>query len=201
MRALPSFFYRQVVSLAAQGTRSGCVIAWKHNYELQNSWSTRHTSSAVLKQIQSGQTFVFTNVYSPSTSDNDIIEFIKELRSLPSLIQHPWILLGDFNLVRWYVDRSVDVTTYNLMCAFNDLIRDLELIDIDLQNWQYTWCNNKPELSFSKTDRVFITHHLMMACPNIKLQALEAAVLDHVPLLLTCSGTSTKPAPFKIKNY
>lgn len=196
-RALPSFFDKQIVSLAAQGSRGGCAIAWKRNYELQNCWTTRHTASAVLKQVQSGQTFVFTNVYGPSTTDGEKMAFIEELRSLRSLIAHPWILLGDFNLVRWYTDRSASFRGYNLMCAFNDLIRDLELSDIDLQNRLYTRSNNRPEQTFSKIDRVFLTNQWMLACPSIKLKALEVAVSDHVPLVLNCSGIGTRPAPFK----
>lgn len=68
------------------------------------------------------------NVYGPST-DNRKPNFIQELRGLLSLVQHPWILGSDFNLVRWLIDRSSDGRSFRLISLFNDLIRDLQLFE------------------------------------------------------------------------
>lgn len=65
------------------------------------------------------------------------------------------MLLGDFNLVRWLVDRSGDYRGMELMTLFKDLTRDLGLVDIQLQNRAYTWCNKQPRPVFSKLDRFF----------------------------------------------
>lgn len=133
LRALPTYFSTEVVSLDAKGTAGGCVIAWKQNYVLMNSWSTNHTISAVLEQTSTGQAFVVTNVYGPSV-ESEKMNFIQELRALHSTIHHPWLLMGDFNLIRWFGDRSTDLRGFNLMSAFNDLIRDLGVLDVTLEN-------------------------------------------------------------------
>lgn len=62
-----------------------------------------------------------TNVYGPS-EDAKKLEFIDEMRSIQALVSTSWVFLGDFNMVRWYVDRSADMMSYGLMCAFNDMI-------------------------------------------------------------------------------
>lgn len=100
--------------------------------ELQNSWVTRHSCSALFKQSSTGSLFVVTNVYGPST-DEYKQEFIGELRNIASLVQHPWILGGDFNLVRWMIDRSSNNVNFRLMALFNDFIRDTALLDVPLQ--------------------------------------------------------------------
>lgn len=90
--------------------------------------------------------------------------FIRELGSLASQVHHPWVLGGDFNLVRWLTDRSGNQRSFTLMSLFNDLIRDLDLIDIPLRNRRFTWCSNRPEPTHSKLDRIFIT-------PDLSLQS------------------------------
>lgn len=40
------------------------------------------------------------------------------------------------------------------MCSFNDLIRYLGIIDVNLENRDFTWSNKRPAPVFSKLDRV-----------------------------------------------
>lgn len=126
-----------------------------------------------------------TNVYGPSR-DEEKEAFIHELRTLTDHVSHPWLLVGDFNLVRWLVDRSGDMRNFGLMSEFNDLMMDSALIDVPLRNRSFTWSNKRPQPTFSKIDRVFVTHDLSVYFPSILLSALEVVVSDHAPLLLTC---------------
>lgn len=195
-RVLPSFFDKNCVMRIANNSKGGLLIAWKRNYKLLNSWGSEHTISALLEQMSTGWKFLITNVYGPSDDDASKLEFINELRSIHSLITSPWALLGDFNLVRWYVDRSADLRGYGLMCAFNDLVRDLGLMDVELSNRSYTWSNKRPRPVFSRLDRIFLSPHWATAFPIIQMTALAMIVSDHVPLLLNCTMRSTsKPPP------
>lgn len=200
LRALPSFFQRQVVSVDARGSAGGIVIAWKHSYELVSSWATPHTCTAILKQVSTGQEMAITNVYGPSIEGHKS-QFIEELRGIHSKIVNPWMLVGDFNLVRWYVDRPSDLRGFGLMCEFNDLIRQFEVLDVELKNRAYTWSSKRPSPSFSRIDRIFLSTHWNLNFPIIELRALETIVSDHVPLLLSCRGTDTRPTQFKFENF
>lgn len=198
--ALPSFFEKQAVMLYADGSKGGLIITWKRSFQLLNSWTTRNSCSALLKQTSSGGILLITNVYGPS-SDDIKPEFIQEVRSLASMVRHPWILGGDFNLVRWLTDRSGMRSCFNLMAQFNDAIRDLELIDVPLSNRRYTWSSKRPVPTHSKLDRLFITPEISLHFPKISLQALEVLVSDHVPLLMNCSSGSSKRKPFKLELF
>lgn len=50
---------------------------------------------------------MITNVYGPSVDDREE-EFLKELKYLVTLINYPLIIVGDFNIVRWLIDRNGD---------------------------------------------------------------------------------------------
>lgn len=105
---LPSFFEFDCMYIDAIGSRGGSLISWKRKFQLFSAWSTRHTISVHLTEISTGQHFIITNTYGPSV-DQQKSEYILELRRLATIIDHPWLIAGDFNLVRWLVDRSGDM--------------------------------------------------------------------------------------------
>lgn len=197
---LPNFFQRSCVVIDAQGAAGGVLIAWKHAYILMNSFTTKHTCTVVLKQPSTGTLFAVTSVYGPSREDKKQ-EFIQELRCLADLIEVPWIMCGDFNLVRWLIDRSGSMRNFGLMFEFNDLIRDLQLLDVVLENRDYTWSNKQPAPVFSKLDRCFITTEWALMYPVITLTALETIVSDHVPILLHCKTPQAKKAPLRLERF
>lgn len=98
-----------------------------------NSWVTKNTCTALLRQNRSGRLMLVTNVYGPSV-DSLKPAFIREIQSLSALINQPWFLVGDFNVVRWMIERNNNSYNFALMEAFNDLILQLQVIEIHLQN-------------------------------------------------------------------
>lgn len=199
-RFLPSFFDMNVAYNQAFNTSGGLIIAWKRSLELVASWSTVHTLSVVLRQASTGFKFLVTNVYGPSI-DEEKSRFIDELGTLASLIHHPWILAGDFNLVRWLIDRTGDLRGIQLMDLFNDFIRDVGLVDVQLKNRQYTWSNKRPTPTFSKLDRVFTSADWQLNYPVVQLEAMEMVVSDHAPLILTCKSMATRPRQHKFEIF
>lgn len=198
-RVLPSFFDRNCVTLNALGSAGGLLIAWKRNFVLINSWVTKHTCSALLMQVTSGTRFLVTNVYGPSTDPNKKLEFLQELLNLKSLVKDPWLLMGDFNVVRWMNDRSGALEEFCLMDRFNEIVDLLQLMEVPLQNRNYTWSSKRPEPSFSKLDRLFLSTEWSSRFPSITLHALEMAVSDHVPLILCCKQLQTSPKPLRLE--
>jgi hypothetical protein len=72
---------------------------------------------------------MITNVYGP-TSNNLKNNFILEMCMIACLHDLPWILLGDFNILRDPSEStSTNPNTYS-MHDFNDMIDDLKLHEI-----------------------------------------------------------------------
>ena len=87
------------------------------------------------------------------------------------------------------------------MTAFNSLISDLALQDIQLENRTYTWSSKRPNPSFSKLDRIMVTTEWTTSYPVIKMRAMDMLVSDHVPLILTCAKLQTKKSPMRIESF
>ena len=153
-----------------------------------------------LKHEGTGRIITVTNAYGP-TEDNLKPLFIKELYSVSSNINGPFILAGDFNQVRWLVDRSAANRSFNLMELYNDFIAENALTDVPLRNRAFTWTNKRPQPVFSKIDRVFISHEWTTSYPMIMLEAQEIIVSDHVPLVLTCKGVQQRKRQFRIECF
>lgn len=199
-RFLPSFFSTEVAFNNAENSARGTLIAWKHSFQLTTSWSTKHTITVVLKHTSTGQLIAVTNAYSP-TDDALKPSFVNELRLCAALVNLPWLLAGDFNLVRWLVDRSSGTYSFRLMDLFNSFISDVGIIDTQLHNRSFTWTNKRPCPSFSKLDRIFTSVDWSAAYPIITLEALEVLVSDHTPLLLTCKRLHQRPKKLRMKLF
>lgn len=197
---LPSFFSTNVVYNLVVNSVGSTLIAWKRSYELLNLWASRHTVMVLLKHISSGQCILITNAYGP-TQDTLKLGFIQELMFTCNLAKDPWILVGDFNLVRWLTDRSFCNAAFPLMDMFNRFIAQAGILDIPLKNRSYTWSSRRPQPTFSKLDRIFLSPQWSLSYPVIALEALENIVSDHIPLLLTCKGLQQQPRKFQLELF
>lgn len=117
------------------------------------------------------------------------------------MIVSPWCIAGNFNLVRWMIDRSGDLRCSPLMDLFNDFITNSGLVDLPIKNRCYTWSNKRPNPSFSRLDRVFFTPDFQVNYPIVTLEALEMVISDHVPLLLTCKNNAPLPSRSKLEAF
>jgi hypothetical protein len=57
----------------------------------------------------------------------------------------PWLILGDFNLMRSQLDKNTQTFRQDEADAFNTLLNDLALIEIPLIDRLCTWSSNRTE--------------------------------------------------------
>jgi hypothetical protein len=97
--------------LAADGSRGGIVTAWdKTHLALVSSHSRLYTLTTVLSFAATDLHITITNVYGPSYH-NYTASFLDELRDLSTSVTGPWLMAGDFNLIR---DASEKITTTSM---------------------------------------------------------------------------------------
>ena len=60
----------------------------------------RYTVSALLRDVRCGAVWVVTSVYGPNRS-SDSNAFPGELHQVAGLWRHPWVIGGDFNVIRF----------------------------------------------------------------------------------------------------
>lgn len=76
-------------------------------------------------------------MYCPSR-DEEKPDFLQELLEARSVVNTPWPLAGDFNLIYQAADKNNDNLNYRLMGQFRRAINDCEIREIQLQNRRYT---------------------------------------------------------------
>jgi hypothetical protein len=81
--------------------------------------------------------FMITSVYGPvdNARKND---FLTKIRTIYCLNDLPWLLLGDFNIIRELSDTTTANPNTHSMLAFNTLIADFKLQELTLFDRQYT---------------------------------------------------------------
>lgn len=137
-----------------------------------------------LKHLDSGTTFLITNVYGPSSWDGKE-DFRDELVELKGVCGGIWSICGDFNLTRNPLERRGRVWCRRLSTMFNDLINTLELIDLPLANQNFTWSNMQSSPTLAKLDRFLISTEWDQAFPLTRVVAMPRITSDHNPILLS----------------
>jgi hypothetical protein len=163
-------FAKNITVLPAQGTRG--VLAC--------SGSPYVMSQVVIKEYSMTATITSTadnTVYGPQdTAEKQ--QFMQELQQCKPTIAARWIFMGDFNLIYRACDKSNQRVNRRLMSSFRSVPEDLEIKELQLHGWWFTWSSGTATPTLSKIDHVFISKEWELANPNCYLQALPD--VDHV---------------------
>ena len=114
-------------------------------------------------------------------------EFLDKLKQLEPPPKSPWLLIGDFNLIRFPNERNNNIFCRSEADAFNDTIDQLALLELPLLDRQFTWSNKRMSPTLVRLDRVLINLSWDALFPNLHLTSLTRFASDHVPLLVTIS--------------
>lgn len=122
-------------------------------------------------------TWQFTIVYGP-TIRNLKRELWAELELIRQGQQQPWILCGDFNVIRTQQEKSGPAFDVKISKLFNSFINRHHLVEHKLHNRQYTWSNGR---QFALLDRFFTTLDWDQLYPNSLVTDLGKTGSDHNP--------------------
>lgn len=114
------------------GASGGILTAWdSKTCSLASTLKCDYSLTTALNFLADESMLTLTNIYAPARREDRPL-FFTELTNVASTITGPWILIGDFNLIRSAEDKnshSFDASEAN---HFNDLINNLGLIEIPL---------------------------------------------------------------------
>lgn len=101
---------------------------------------------------QNNSSWVFTGVYD-ITLHSEKESFWSELEDKRGLWGDPWCGCGDFNVVRYPLEKSMKERINFVMRRFSEVIDYLELCDIPLQGGRFTWRGGRNIEVASRLDR------------------------------------------------
>lgn len=140
----------------ANGSSGGILSAWNDaNFNCICSSATPNTLSVHLQSTSSDLSMFITNIYAPSTPEHRL-PFLAEIQSITPPANTPWMLCGDFNMIRYAHEKNNPNFRISEAEAFNDCINTMCLIEVSLLDRSFTWSNERNNPTLERLDRVFI---------------------------------------------
>ncbi|WMV33130.1 hypothetical protein MTR67_026515 [Solanum verrucosum] len=124
-----------------------------------------------------------------------------ELEAMRSLYEGPWVVCGDFNVIRYPSERTNCSSINGAMSEFYDCIEEVELIDPHLFGGSFTWRRRENHTTASRIDRIMYSAQWEEFFTLIRQSTLPKLVSDHNPVLLTCGDMNFKKSYFKFENW
>lgn len=115
-----------------------------------------YSVSTIVRGMCKGVEWVATSIYGP-VSSSDLGEFCSKLNTVAGKWNRPWVVGGDFNVIRFSNERKVGCPISNAMWGFSDWIRHRELVDLPLGGAKYTWSNLQTDLAMNCLDQFLVS--------------------------------------------
>lgn len=129
--------------LDANGSRGGILSAWDPiSYRLVSSLASEFSLTIVLESVASALIVSLTNVYAPSDHARSA-DLVADLSTVAATIIGPWLVLGDFNLIRFPHEKNNSNFNAPRAALFNGLINSLSWFELPLSNRLFTWTNKR----------------------------------------------------------
>lgn len=108
-------------------------------------------------EISTGFDWMFMGVYSPCSLYNRHL-FWEELFYVRSFWFGPWVIRGDFNVIRFVHEKNIRTRVTKSMRDFEAFIYDCSLHDCPMLNAKFIWTNDQDPPTLSKLDRILVTN-------------------------------------------
>jgi len=186
--------------LGASGTRGGILTAWNPNlFNMDSFIARKHTLTTVLASTMMDLRLTITKVYAPA-DHRDTHLFLDGLRELLPHIHGPWLLAGDFNLIRCAEEKNTSASSSPHIAAFNQVIHDLCISELPFLDCSFTWSNMRAVPTLARMDRMFVNNAQCIAFPQTSLSSLVRQTSDHTPIIVHMSTQIPKSTLFRFEN-
>ena len=122
--------------------------------------------------------------------------FLSELSRMYQNNHLPYLVGGDFDIIRKRSEKNKANTTNHWSFVFNAIIEHARLRELTLPDKQYTWANNLEDPTFEKLDRVLFCSELEEHYPLAFLSSMARDLSDHTPLIVDTGECSSKTPIF-----
>lgn len=117
------------------------------------------------------------------------------------MINKPWLILSDFNLIYRASDNNNLNLNRRLMGRFRAALNHCELKEIHLQGRLFTWSNEQNNLTLERIDRAFCNPDWGFLFSYYHLIPLSSSISDHCPLPISGNEGCHPPRRFAFENY
>jgi mannosylglycoprotein endo-beta-mannosidase len=188
-------------ALDADGTRGGILLLWRTDVFSVSSVDCRSFSiTANLVPVDGSPSWTITTVYGPHDEPRKQ-SFLNEIIDIHNSVQGPWLIIGDFNLIKDAKDKNNLNIDRRWMSRFRTALNTSNLIEIPLIGRKYTWSNEQQPPTLVRLDRAFCTADWELRFAAAKLLPQSTRFSDHCPLLLVNDGLVKTGRRFRFEAY
>ncbi|KAF5447348.1 hypothetical protein F2P56_032905 [Juglans regia] len=171
----------------SRGASGGLAFIW-NDYVNVNllSYSQNHISLSVNTNMVN-QTWTLTGFYGDHVTGRRKLSWAL-LRALQPADDHPWLCLGDYNEILSNGEKvGGALRPLSQMEEFRIALLDTGLHDLGFKGDQFTWCNNREGLQFTKErlDRACANSPWQLLFGNYSVTSTAASCSDHNPLVVS----------------
>lgn len=116
------------------------------------------------------QPWIISMVYGP-TVDERKAAFLEEISYIRSIVSSPWLIIGDFNLIKNPKDKNNCRVDNRWMARFRAALNSASLKEIPLIGRNYNWSNEQTPPTLVRVDRAFCTADWALRFPTVKFAA------------------------------
>ena len=112
-----------------------------------------------------------------------------------------WMILGDFNYIRYPQNRNREGGNINDMLLFNEAISRQAVVEIPHKGRNFTWSNMQENPWLEQLDWCFSSCQWTQTYPNTLVTSLGKSVLDQSPCMVNIETCIPRSKIFHVKNY
>lgn len=112
-----------------------------------------------------------------------------------------WLIMGDFNFIRYPENRNRAGADTQDMFSFNDAISSQALVEIPLKNRSFTWSNMQQAPLLEKLDQIFSSESWTLNYPNTLAFPLAKPISDHTPCVIKVGTKIPKSQIVRFENF
>lgn len=136
----------------AVGASGGLFVVWNDSlFSRETVFQNKFSISIKFSSKISDTSWYLTNIYGPCLTEERII-FMNWFKNIQMPDDCNWLVLGDFNYIRYPSNRNREGGNINDMMVFNETISSLGLLEIPLKGRAFTWSNMQGAPLLEKLD-------------------------------------------------
>lgn len=145
-------------ALPVCGTLGGILIAWDPMEVLRlDEIVGNYSISIKMAEVLFGFEWMILGVYGLSRLQHHY-DFWNKLLSVKGQWGGPWVVGGDFNVIRFTHEKSQHFMITQSMSDFNSFINQCDIRDAPLANAKFTWTDGRETPLLSRLDRFLVSN-------------------------------------------
>ncbi|XP_074313498.1 uncharacterized protein LOC141648674 [Silene latifolia] len=192
--------FNRVAGVDANGASGGLWVGWKKEANMSLVMSCSNFVILLVKKYNGLPWYLVLFYGEPNTNLRRAI--LLELEEQITILEYPYIIVGDFNQVDYACDK-LNVNTNSIQGAFefNSWRLRNELMDIPFKGPRFTWCNNRKgkRRVYERIDKALSSKDWFSYFPDTGIKHYPIQISDHAPIELDLNLTkNTSKKPYKV---